>query len=165
MRCARQPGLYLATYLSFPHMSARRRLFSTTSFSLRLSLGLAVLLGSAGLALATTLLLFLATYDGTAAHVEWEVATETDLRSFELSRKTPADADFQPLTALAPTGRLHYTFVDSCLYRGRSGLLPGPVLYRLTLRGPGPDQTYTTTLAGTVSVVQRSWGTIKSMFR
>ncbi|TDN37342.1 hypothetical protein A8B98_02025 [Hymenobacter sp. UV11] len=139
-------------------------MFSISSFGLRLGLGLAVLLGSAGLALATTLLLFLATYDGTAAHVEWEVATETDLHGFDLSRKTPADSDFQPLATLTPTGRLRYTFVDSCLVQGRSGLLPGPVLYRLTLRGPGPDQTYTTTVAGTMSVVQRSWGSIKLMF-
>ena len=144
-----------------PRRPARR----SAGFGLRLGLGLGLLLGSAGLALATTLLLFVATYDGTAALVEWAVATETDLHGFDLSRKTPADSDFQPLTTLAPTGQLHYAFVDSCLYRGRSGLLPGPVVYRLTLRGPGPDQTYTTTAAGTMSVVQRSWGTIKVMFR
>lgn len=146
-------------------MPYRRRLFSISSFGFRLGLGLAVLLGSTGLALATTLLLFLATYDGTAAHVEWEVATETDLHGFDLSRKTPADSDFQPLATLAPTGRLRYTFVDSCLVRGSSGLLPGPVLYRLTLRGPGPNQTCTTTAAGTMSVITRSWGSIKLMFR
>ncbi len=146
-------------------MYSRRRLFSTTGFGLRLGLGLGLLLGSAGLALATTLLLFLATSDGTAAHVEWKVATETDLHGFDLSRKTPADSDFQPLATLVPTGQRHYTFADTCLYQGYSGLLPGPVVYRLTLRGPGPDQTYTTTAAGTMSVVQRSWGTVKLMFR
>jgi hypothetical protein len=146
-------------------MHYRRRLFSTTGFGLRLGLGLGLLLGSAGLALATTLLLFLATYDGTAAHVEWEVTTETDLHGFDLSRKMPTDNDFQLLATLAPTGQRHYSFADTCLYQGHSVLLPGPVMYRLTLRGPGPDQTYTTTVAGTMSVVQRSWGTVKLMFR
>lgn len=148
-------------------MLPRRPARILSGFGLRLGLGLSLLLGSAGLALATTLLLFLATYDGEAAHVEWEVATETDPHGFDLSRKTPADNDFHPLATLAPTGQLHYAFADTCLYRGRSGLLPGPVVYRPTLRGPGPDQTYTntTTVAGTMSAVQRSWGTIKLMFR
>ena len=132
---------------------------------LRLGLGLGLLLASAGLALATTLLLFVATYDGSAVRVAWEVNTETDVTGFDLSRKTPAEADFYPLASIAATGQRHYTFTDTCLYQSRSGLLQGPVVYRLTLRGPGPDQAYTTSAAGTVSVVERSWGTIKSMFR
>jgi hypothetical protein len=132
---------------------------------LRLGLGLGLLLGSAGLAVATTLLLFLATYDGTAVHVAWAVTTETDITSFELSRKLPDTTDFEPIATLLPTGQRQYTFADTCLQAGRSGLLQGPVAYRLTLRGPGPDQAYTTTVAGTVSVMQRSWGTVKSMFR
>ncbi len=139
------------------------RFFS--GLGLRLGLGLGLLLGSAGLALATTLLLFMASYDGTAVRVQWEVATETDITSFELSRRKPNDLDFEALATLLPTGQRHYEFADTCLVEGRSGLLQGPVAYRLTLRGPGPDQTYTTTEAGTVSMVERSWGTIKSMFR
>lgn len=131
----------------------------------RLGLGLGLLLGSTGLALATSLLLFMATYDGTAVRVQWEVATETDITSFELSRKKPVDSDFEAIATVLPTGQLHYAYADTCLVEGRSGLLQGPVAYRLTLRGPGPDQTYVTTEAGTVSMVERSWGTIKSMFR
>ena len=129
------------------------------------SLGLGLLVGSAGLALATTLLLFGATYDGSGVRVEWEVATETDLTSFELSRKTPADTVFYLLSYLPATGQRHYIFADTCLYDSRAGLRQGPVAYRLVLRGPGPNQAYTTSVAGTTSGVARSWGTIKSMFR
>ena len=141
--------------------SARR----TSKVWLRAALGLVLLLGSSGLALATMLQLFMATYDGSLVQVEWVVSTETDLTGFDLSRKAPQDSDFVALAYVAPTGQRHYAFADTCLDRSRSGLLPGPVLYRLRLRGPGPDQTYTTTVAGTTSAVQRSWGTVKAMFR
>lgn len=138
----------------YPH-----RLFS------RLGLGLAVLLGSAGLVLATTLSLFTASYTGSAVRVEWEVSTETDLTCFNLSRKLPDEADYSIIGSLHPTGQLRYAFADTCLAQGRSGLLSGPVAYRLTLCGPGPDHAYTTLVPGTTSPVQRSWGTIKAMFR
>lgn len=130
---------------------------------LRLGLVLGLLLGSAGL--ATTLLLFLATYDGTAVRVASAVTTETDITSFKLSRRLPDTANFESIAALLPTGQRYYTFADTCLRTNRSGLLQGPVAYRVTLRGPSPDQAYTTTAAGTMSVVQRSWDTVKSMFR
>ena len=132
---------------------------------LRWGLGLALLLGSSGLALATVLQLFIATYDGSLVQVEWAVGTETDLTGFDLSRKAPQDSDFVQLAYMLPTGQRHYTFADSTLDRSHSGLLPGPVLYRLRLRGPGPGQAYTTAVAGTTSAVQRSWGTVKAMFR
>ncbi|MGI4833942.1 MAG: hypothetical protein ACRYFK_10820 [Janthinobacterium lividum] len=134
-------------------------------FGLRLGLGLAGLLGSAGLVLATTLSLFVASYTGSAVRVEWEVSTETDLTGFSLSRKLAEEADFSDLTTLAPTGQRYYTYADTSLVQGRAGLLPGPVLYRLTLHGPGPNQAYTTAVLGTTGLVARSWGTIKTMFR
>ncbi|MVN76808.1 hypothetical protein GO988_10785 [Hymenobacter sp. HMF4947] len=107
----------------------------------------------------------MATYDGSAVRVEWEVNTETDVTGFDLSRKSPDETDFRVISRVVPTGQLRYSFADTCLYRSHSGLLQGPVAYRLTVRGPGPDQAYTTTVAGTVSTLERSWGTIKSMFR
>lgn len=139
------------------------RLFSR--YGLRLALGLAGGLSSAGLVLATTLSLFTASYTGSVVRVEWEVGTETDLTGFSLSRQLPEEADFIALTTLAPTGQLRYAYADTSLHQGRSGLLQGPVVYRLTLRSPGPDQTYTTTVPGTTGPVARSWGTVKAMFR
>jgi hypothetical protein len=134
---------------------------SLSRLGLRLSLGLAGLLGSAGLVLATTLSLFVARSTDTAVRVEWEVATETDLTAFSLSRKQAADPGFLPLTTLAPTGQRHYTYADTSLAPGPLG----PVMYRLTLHSAGPDQTYTTMVPGTMGLVARSWGTVKAMFR
>lgn len=131
----------------------------------RLGLGLGILLGSAGLVLASTLSRFAASYRGAAMRVEWAVSTETDLTGFNLSRKLPNEPDFTLLGTVAPTGQLHYTYTDTCLTQRRASLLAEPVVYRLTLRGPGPDHAYTTVVDGAAGPVQRSWGTIKAMFR
>ena len=130
-----------------------------------------VLLGSTA-ALAVTLTLFTAAYDGANVRIDWEVSTETDVTGFELARKSATDVSFNIVANVTPTGQRRYQFLDTNVYRGisggstpASGATAGPYSYRLTVRGPGPDQSYTTILAGTPSAVQRSWGTIKSMFR
>ena len=134
-------------------------------FGLRLGLGGALLLGSAGLAAAAALLFYTATYDGAAVRVEWEVNTETDVTAFDLSRQADPQAPFVPLTSLVPTGQRRYLFTDTTAgltYRNAAESIPS---YRLTVRGPGPDQAYVTTVGGAPSAVQRSWATIKMMFR
>ena len=113
--------------------------------------------------LAATLPAFTVTLDGSNARVEWEVSTEADVTSFDLSRKGATDPAYSTLSSILPTGQRRYLFTDRNVYGGASG---GPFTYRLSVHGaPGPAQSYTATLAQTPSAVQRSWGTIKSMFR
>ena len=117
--------------------------------------------------LAATLTAFTVTLDGSNARVEWEVSTEADVTGFDLARKSPTDPAYTTLSSVLPTGQRRYLLTDRNVYGG------GPFTYRLSVRGtPGPEQSYTATLtqtpsalAQTPSAVQRSWGTIKSMFR
>jgi hypothetical protein len=136
--------------------------------------GLAVLLlvlGSAVAAVAASLSLFTAAYDSARVRIDWEVNTETDVTSFDLARKTSTETSYSALTNVTPNGQRRYTFYDANVFRTATGGAPtpalggGPVTYRLTIHGPGGDQSFLTVLAGTPSSVQRSWGTIKSMFR
>ena len=126
---------------------------------------------SAGAALAATLTLFTATYEGSNVRIEWEVNTEADVTGFELARKAASESSFTAVTNVVPTGQRRYQFTDVNVYRNQTGsganatTASGPFTYRLTLRGPSGDQSFLTVLAGTPSGVQRSWGTIKSMFR
>ena len=142
------------------------------------SLALLLVLGSVVLAYAATLTLFTAAYTGTAVQIDWEVNTEADITGFELSRKAATETSFTMINTTAATGQRRYQYSDTNVYRVAGGspgtALPnapiaaagsGPYTYRLTVRGPGGDQSYITILAGTPSAVQRSWGTIKSMFR
>ncbi len=144
-----------------------RRLFRRSGFAAVL-----LVLGSVSVAMAATLTMFTAVYNGTVVRVEWEVSTETDVTGFELSRKAATESSFTVVSSVTATGQRRYQYLDANVYRtiaGTSGtsapLAGGPYTYRLTVRGPGPDQSYLTVLAGTPSAVQRSWGTIKSMFR
>ncbi len=130
-----------------------------------------VVLGGMGTALAATLTLFTAAHNGTAVRVEWEVDTETDVTGFELARKAANESTYTVMTNVTANGQRRYQYLDANVYRTAGGpgtaapSAGGPFTYRLTVLGPGPDQSYLTVLAGTPSAVQRSWGTIKSMFR
>ena len=124
-----------------------------------------------GVALAASLTLFTAAYDGATVRVVWEVNTEADVTGFELARKAAAETSFTTVSTVVPTGQRRYQYLDANVYRttaGGPGGAPnagGPFTYRLTIHGPGADQNFTTVVAGTPSAVLRSWGTIKSMFR
>lgn len=126
---------------------------------------LLVLLLSSLAAAAATVTAFTVGLDGSNVRVEWEVNSEADVTSFDLLRKGSSDPSYVLLTTVSPTGQRRYLYTDHNVYRGAAG--SGPFSYRLTMHGgPGTAElSYTTTLAQTPSAVQRSWGTIKSMFR
>ena len=128
-----------------------------------------LVLGSAAAVYAATLTLFTAAYSGTVVKVEWEVSNEVDITGFELARKSATETSYSMVSTTAATGQRRYLYLDTNVYRGTAGTAAtaagGPYTYRLTVRSPTGDQSYLTVLAGTPSAVQRSWGTIKSMFR
>jgi hypothetical protein len=130
------------------------------------------MLGSVAVAYAATLTLFVAAYTGSTVRVDWEVDTEANITGFELSRKAATETSFTVVNTTAASGQRRYQYLDTNVYRlspGTSVPTPaagsGPYTYRLTVRSPNGDQSYLTIVAGTPSAVQRSWGTIKSMFR
>ena len=127
---------------------------------------LLLVLGSVGLAVAASLTLFTAGYDGANVRIDWEVSTEADVTGFEISRKAATETSYTAVSSVTPTGQRRYQYLDTNVYRTTAGTAAGGTFtYRLTLKSPSGDQSYLTVLAGTPSAVQRSWGTIKSMFR
>ena len=127
-------------------------------------LALLLVLGGVATVYAATLTLFTAAYSGTVVKVEWEVSNEVDVTGFELARKSATETNYSMVNTAAATGQRRYLYLDANVYRS-TGTTGGPYTYRLTVRSPAGDQSYLTVLAGTPSAVQRSWGTIKSMFR
>ena len=133
-------------------------------------LALLLVLGSVAAVYAATLTLFTAAYSGTVVKVDWEVSNEVDVTGFELARKSVTETSYSLVSTTAATGQRRYLYLDTNVFRGTAttgttGTLGGPYTYRLTVRSPAGDQSYLTALVGTPSAVQRSWGTIKSMFR
>jgi hypothetical protein len=143
-------------------------------FPLSVPAVLLLVLLSVSAAYAVTLTLFTAVYIGSTVQVDWEVNTETDVTGFELARKSATETSFTSIHTAAANGQRRYQYVDANVYRLSGGgttttpapaAISGPYTYRLTVRGATGDQSYLTVVAGTPSAVQRSWGTIKSMFR
>ncbi|WP_345222026.1 hypothetical protein [Hymenobacter koreensis] len=128
---------------------------------------LSVFLLALSTAWAVTVTLFQATPDGTSVRVEWEVVSETGVHSFDVARRNGSDPAFERIANVTPTGQRRYQYVDANLYRGTTAAAAngGPYTYRLIVHSSNGDQTYTTNLSQTPSAVQRSWGSIKSMFR
>ena len=126
-----------------------------------------LVLGSVAAVYAATLTLFTAVYSGAVVKVEWEVSNEVDVTGFELARKSATEVGYSAVSSTAATGQRRYSYLDANVYRGTgtTATAGGSYTYRLTVRSPAGDQSYLTVLAGTPSAVQRSWGTIKSMFR
>ncbi|UOQ53192.1 hypothetical protein [Hymenobacter cellulosivorans] len=120
-----------------------------------------LLLGT--LAYGATITLFQASFDGSNVRVEWEVTNETGVQSYDLWRKANNEPAFAHLGTQTPNSQRRYQFLDTNMYRGTAG--GGPFTYRLTVHTTTGDQNYTTVLSSTPSAVQRSWGSIKSMFR
>ena len=97
------------------------------------------------------------------------------MRSLPLGIDTSVNSPFSSrVLTVVPTGQRRYQYLDPNVYRpavggmapgSSGGPLGGPFTYRLTVRSASGDQSYSTLLVGTPSAVQRSWGTIKSMFR
>ncbi|WP_151085881.1 hypothetical protein [Hymenobacter baengnokdamensis] len=99
--------------------------------------------------MAITLLLAVGAHDGNAGQIAWGATTETD---------------FQALPGVLPASERSYSR-DSPLLPGSSDARQAPLEYRYALDSAAPRQAYSTTEAGRVGVLQRSWVTIKLMFR
>ena len=124
---------------------------------------LLVLLGAA-VALGATITMFQASFDGTNVRLEWEVTNEAGVDSYEIWRKANNEPAFTRLTSVPPTAQRRYLFLDTNVYRGVAGS-GSPFTYRLSVHTTAGEQNYTTVLNPAPSAVQRSWGSIKSMFR
>jgi hypothetical protein len=122
---------------------------------------LVLLLLSVSLVFGATITLFQASYDDANAQITWEVGSEAGVENYELYRKANNEPAFTKLTTIAPSGQDHYRYLDSEVHRE----VGGPFTYRLTVRTTATDHSYLSTLDQAPSAVQRSWGSIKSMFR
>ncbi len=113
--------------------------------------------------LGVSLNFFRAGFEGTDVKVEWELANESTVTGFEVSRKLSSEASFRRINGLANNGNRHYTFIDTDLRNTPNRA--GTITYKLTVATTTGDAVFTTAFANNPSSVERSWGSIKSMFR
>jgi hypothetical protein len=81
----------------------------------------------------------------------------------EISRKKDSDAGYSRLTELPKSNAGNYFWVDDNLYKDGEGI--ENISYRLTANtSTGPKYFYAG-IQHSPTAIQRSWGSIKSMFR
>jgi hypothetical protein len=106
---------------------------------------------------------FLAVYQGSDIRLEWKVTDETEVLGYEISRKKDSDAGYSRLTELPKSNAGNYFWVDDNLYKDGEGI--ENISYRLTANtSTGPKYFYAG-IQHSPTAIQRSWGSIKSMFR
>ena len=128
----------------------------------RLGLSGLLLLGSAGLAVAVSLLFYTAAYEDRAAQVEWGATTETDASQFITKRYTSHTLALTPMTRVAPASQRHYLFTNNTAQHNAADELSS---YRPTGHAVGVGQASPTVVNKPKATIQRSWNTIKQAFR
>ena len=106
---------------------------------------------------------FSASYQGADVRLEWTVTQEPNVIRYDLYRKRGGEHDFQKITSQLPAGQTQYWVVDDNLYKNEAG--PANVEYRLTVVSSGQETHYYAVIEHNPTAIQRSWGSIKSMFR
>ncbi len=106
---------------------------------------------------------FTATYQGADIRIEWKISEESGVSSYEISRKKEEDAAYSRLTEIPASGQNTYSWVDDNLYKDGDAM--ENISYRLTAQTSSGPKYFYTNIQYSPTAVQRSWGSIKSMFR
>jgi hypothetical protein len=106
---------------------------------------------------------FLAVYQGSDIRLEWKVSDESDVQSYEISRKKDSDASYSRLAEIPQSSLGTYVWIDDNLYKDGDAI--ENISYRLTATGSNGPKYFYTNIQHSPTAVQRSWGSIKSMFR
>ncbi len=123
-----------------------------------------ILFGICEFANAQTLILnyFTITSDGADILIEWEIKDETNLTEFQLYRKLNDEPTLTFVTNVLPNGSLKYQFLDDGIFKNNGRIIQ----YELHVFIGNQVHKFTSIpLAHTPTSIQRTWGSIKSMFR
>lgn len=106
---------------------------------------------------------FTAIYQGADIRLEWRVSNETEVMHYEIFRKKDSESGYAKLAEVPQSNLGSYAWVDDHLYKDGEGM--ENISYRLgAITSAGPKYFYTQ-IQHSPTAVQRSWGSIKSMFR
>lgn len=107
---------------------------------------------------------FSATYQGSDVRLEWRVSQEETVSFYEIYRKRNDDAAYTKIGRVANLNAGTYTFIDDNLYK--TDEVQAGITYKLSIKHQDNSvNNYFTTINANPTAIQRSWGSIKSMFR
>jgi hypothetical protein len=107
---------------------------------------------------------FTANYQGTNMKLEWQLSSEDGVIQYEVARKRPDETAYTKLTTVMASSQGVYNFIDETLYKDQQSQTIS-LSYRLGVKTTSGTVTYFVNVSNSPTAVQRSWGSIKSMFQ
>lgn len=92
--------------------------------------------------------------------VNWQITDESGIAEFKLFRKIDEGA-FKLVATVPSNGMGNYAFVDDDIFKNDSQVLT----YELQVMKNNRLHKFYTTLSHNPTAIQRTWGSIKSMFK
>lgn len=108
-----------------------------------------------------TLNYFSASPDGSDVLVSFEVPHESGVTNFKLYRKIDSETEWTFLDHVPPTGARSYQYLDYTIFKDEAK----NITYKLLVYQGGSVFTYYTNIIHNPTSVQRTWGSIKAMFK
>lgn len=108
-----------------------------------------------------TLNYFHASPDGADVVVAWEVPSEAGITDFRVWRKVNDETQYVYLDHVVPNGSMNYNYQDYTVFKDEAKTIS----YKLQVCQNGAVFTYYTDITHNPTSVQRTWGSIKAMFR
>ena len=110
---------------------------------------------------AITLSTFDIVADGSDILVSWDLPNETDIQEFRLFRRFNEATTSTHVAPIKPNGSGDYSYLDDDIFKQGARVLH----YDLQIVTRGQTYTYSRNLVFNPTSIQRTWGSIKSMFR
>ena len=107
---------------------------------------------------------FQASYQGSNVRLEWRMAQNSAQATFEVWRKKASEDTYYKLTDVSGNGGESYVYIDDNLYKN-SDTQQAALSYKLVVRTGQGSESYMAGIERNPTAVQRSWGSIKVMFR
>lgn len=100
--------------------------------------------------------------DGSDVVLEWEIQDESQIQEYRIFRKLNDEPIQAHVGTLLPTGSGSYQFLDDNIFKTESRVIH----YELhVVLANGQSQVFQASLSHNPTSIQRTWGSIKSMFR
>ncbi|MEO0897276.1 MAG: hypothetical protein AAFY71_12800, partial [Bacteroidota bacterium] len=114
-----------------------------------------------GMAQTVMLNSFVVTADGADIMVAWDVQDEAGVAEYRIFRKFEDESTLTHVSTIPNSSQGYYTYLDSDIFKQQ----PRVLHYELQVVVNGKIQTFKTSLIHNPTSIQRTWGSIKSMFR
>ncbi|MBX7242573.1 MAG: hypothetical protein K1X92_12600 [Bacteroidia bacterium] len=98
---------------------------------------------------------------GGGIQLDWELQNETGVSEFRIYRKAGSQTDFEYVSTQYANGTLRYSYFDKEVFKNDNLI----ITYQLRVIKNGVPSLFHATLSQNTTSVQRTWGSIKGMFR